>query len=43
MLDVVAESRRAEEDVNDTATGLKYADDEQGKRRVLKGTQGLLR
>ena len=43
MLDVVAESTAAEEDLKDTATGLKIAEDNQGKRRVLKGTQEFLR
>ncbi len=43
MLDVEAESRTAEEDLNDTATGLKNAEDDQGKRRVLKGTLDFLR
>ena len=43
MLDVVAELTAADEDLKDTATGWKNAEDTQGKRRVLKGTQDCLR
>ena len=43
MLHVLAESKRVEEGVNDTAPGSKNEDNDQGKCRVLKGTQDFLR